>query len=179
MNERKDQENLQDIEDVNFEELTAEQQETETNKGKSELEETKEKLLRLHADFDNFKKRTHKEREEWYQYASIGFMEKLLPVMDNLERAIESIHKENQEVQGVFSGIQMIYNQLKEVLEREGLHEIEAVGKIFDPIFHEAIMQVPVSEGQEENLIVEQMRKGYCFKDKVLRPSLVKVAKDN
>lgn len=142
-----------------------------------ELEEAKDRLVRLHADFDNFRKRVQKEREEWYQYASLGLIEKMLPILDNLERALDSLDGQNKEVQGLFSGIVMIHRQLVETLQKEGLESIQAVGTVFDPRVHEAIMQVPVEEGQEDNLVVEELRKGYRFKERVIRPTMVKVAK--
>jgi len=143
-----------------------------------ELEEAKDKLLRLHADFDNFRKRTQKEKEEWYQYASVGVLEKLLPVVDNFERALSSLDKQSEEVQGLLAGVKMIYRQLVETMQKEGLEPICAVGESFDPNLHEAIMQVPPEEGQKDGQVVEELRKGYRFKDKVLRPTMVKVAKN-
>jgi len=142
-----------------------------------QLQEAKEKMLRLHADFDNFRKRTNKEKEEWFQYASLNILEKILPVIDNLERALSSLNQQSEETQNLFAGILMTYRQLLEVLQKEGLEAITPVGQIFDPTVHEAIMQVPVEDGQEDNQVVEELRRGYRFKDKVIRPSLVKVAK--
>lgn len=143
-----------------------------------EVEELKERILRLHADFDNYRKRTNKEKEEWFQYASQGVVINLLPVLDNLERALGSMEQQVEDKQGLLAGVNMIYRQLMDVLQREGLQPIEALGQQFDPLLHEAIMQVPAQEGQEDNLIVEELRKGYRFKDKVIRPTMVKVAKN-
>jgi len=142
-----------------------------------QLVEMKEKLLRLHADFDNFRKRTSKEKEEWYQYASLNIIEKILPVLDNLERALVTLDQQNEEIRNLFSGVAMTYRQLLEILQKEGLQEIEAVGQSFDPVYHEAMMQAPVQAGQKDNEVVEELRRGYRFKDKVIRASLVKVAK--
>lgn len=143
-----------------------------------ELEEIKSKYLRLHADFDNFRKRTQKEKEEWYQYAAAGIMEKLLPVLDNFERALEAVTSQGEEVQSLLAGLKMIYRQLVGVLEKEGLEPIIALGEIFDPNLHEAMLQVPLEEGQQDNQVVEELRKGYRFKERVIRPTLAKVAKD-
>ena len=143
-----------------------------------ELEEARNRLLRLHADFDNFRKRSQKEKEEWYQYASVGILEKLLPVVDNFERALTSLDTQSEEVQGLLAGINMIYRQLVETLQKEGLEAILSVGEIFDPNLHEAILQVPQEEGQQDSQVVEELRKGYRFKERVLRPTLVKVAKN-
>ncbi len=151
--------------------------EDENGSLQNELEETKDRLLRLHAEFDNYRKRTQREKEEWYQYASMGLIEKLLPVVDNFERALDSLKNQSEEVQGMLAGIEMIYRQLMEILQKEGLEPISAAGEIFDPNLHEAMMQVAATEGQQDGQIVEELRKGYCFKNKVLRPTLAKVAK--
>lgn len=145
---------------------------------KRELEETKDRMLRLHADFDNYRKRMNREKEEWVKYAAQGLIEKLLPVMDNFELALVTI-TQHDETGNLSSGVAMIQRQLKEVLEREGLTPINAVDEIFDPQLHEAIMQVQAEAGQADNQIVEELRKGYRFKEKVIRPSMVKVAKNN
>lgn len=144
-----------------------------------ELKAEKEKVLRLHADFDNYRKRMQKEKEEWLRYASMGLLEKLLPILDNFERAISSLDQENDEIKGVLSGVEMIHRQLMDALKQEGLEPVEAVGKIFDPLLHEAMMQTPAEEGQEDNQVVEDLRRGYKFKDKVIRPTMVRVAKKN
>lgn len=151
---------------------------TEQDKKEQELKDSREKILRLHADFDNYRKRMQKEKEDWFQYASLSVIEKLLPVIDNLERALESVNQQGQDAKNVYAGVEMTYRQLMDVLQREGLKPIEAKGKIFDPMLHEAIMQVPTAEGQEENQVVEELRKGYHYKDKIIRPSMVKVAKN-
>lgn len=143
-----------------------------------ELAEARDRLLRLHADFDNFRKRSQKEKEEWYQYASVGILEKLLPVVDNFERALSSLDTQSEEVQGLLSGVKMIYRQLNETLQKEGLEPILSVGEIFDPNLHEAMLQVPLEEGQQDSQVVEELRKGYRFKERILRPTLVKVAKN-
>ncbi|MCR4441337.1 MAG: nucleotide exchange factor GrpE [Peptococcaceae bacterium] len=142
-----------------------------------ELNEARDRILRLHADFDNYRKRVQREKEEWFQYASLHIIEKLLPVVDNLERALENLNSQTEEVRNLFSGVVMTYRQMMEILEREGLEAIDAAGQPFDPLLHEAIMQVPAEEGQEDNKVTEVLRKGYRFKDKVVRPAMVKVAK--
>lgn len=156
-----------------------ESMETQLAQKNMELEETRERILRLHADFENYRKRMQKEKEEWYQYASAGVIEKLLPVVDNLERALESLKPHSEEVQSLFSGVRMTHAQFLETLGREGLAPIATIGELFDPNLHEAIMQVPKEDGQVENQVVEELRKGYRFKEKILRPALVKVAKSN
>jgi molecular chaperone GrpE len=142
-----------------------------------ELAELQDKLLRIQAEFANYRKRSTKEKEELFHYACCELVEKLLPVLDNLERAMLSLAEQNEETQKTFIGLQMIAKQFKEILRQEGLTPIEAVGADFDPHLHEAVMQVPAEDGVADNQVVEEIRKGYCFKDKVLRVSMVKVAK--
>lgn len=142
-----------------------------------ELKAMKDKLIRLQADFDNHRKRTQKEKEEWIQYASQGLIEKLLPALDNLERPFKGEETQSEEVQKVLEGFKLIYKQIMDILQQEGLEYIETEGQIFDPLWHEAMMQIPATEGQEDNQIVLELRKGYRFKDRLLRASMVQVAK--
>jgi molecular chaperone GrpE len=141
----------------------------------AELAETQDRLLRIHAEFDNYRKRVNKEKEEWIQYSCMGLVEKLLPVLDNFDLAMASLEQQSEETKNTFTGITMIIKQLQEILQKEGLQPIEALGKEFNPVYHEAVMQAPAEEGMVENQIVEEFRKGYLFKDKVLRASMVKV----
>lgn len=177
------QENLKDnsreleTEEVEIAEAEVEEGNELTQKN-LELEETKERILRLHADFDNYRKRMQKEKEDWFLYASQGVLEKLLPVVDNLERALEVVENMTEETKNLFSGFALIKRQLTEVLEKEGVYPVAALGEKFDPNIHEAIMQVPPIDGQDDNQIVEELRKGYRYKERILRPSLVKVAKN-
>ncbi len=169
----------ENIENIN-EEIKTEEVEEETEVAEVEEKETIEKEkydelydkhLRLMAEFDNFKKRTQKEKEELGAFATVNTIEKLLPVIDNLERAISSIEEKN-----TFSdGVEMVYKQLIEILEKIGVEEIESVGKEFDPNIHNAVMHVEDEEAGS-NIIVEEFMKGYKFKDKVIRYSMVKVA---
>ncbi len=173
--ERKEREEMGEREEREFEN-GAETQPLLSQKEK-ELAEATDKLLRLHADFDNFRKRMGKEKEEWYRYASQEIVEKLLPMIDNFDRALAAIEQGNPEVRNVFSGVVMIHRQLVDILQGEGLEALEAVGKEFDPLQQEAMQLVQAEEGQEDNQVVEELRKGYRFKDKIIRPTLVKVAK--
>lgn len=142
-----------------------------------ELEESKDKFLRLHAEFDNYRKRTQREKEDLHKYSVGDVLEKLLPVLDNFERAIDSVKSEGEEVQKQLSGVEMIFRQLTDVLQKEGLEPIEALGQIFDPNLHEAMLQVPLAGGQKDGEVVVQLRRGYSFKGRVIRPTLVQVAK--
>ncbi len=129
------------------------------------------RLQRAHADFDNYRKRIKTERQEWSNQALCDFIKELLPVIDNLERAKQS----EGATDALLAGVDLVYKQFFSVLEKHGLCMIEACGKEFDPNFHHAIMQVECEE--DENTVVEELQKGYRLGDRVLRASMVKVAK--
>ncbi|RAP76739.1 nucleotide exchange factor GrpE [Paenibacillus montanisoli] len=137
-------------------------------------EENQQRYLRAQADFDNFRRRTMKEKEELAQYASMKLIGQLLPVVDNFGRALEAA-KSGGDVESFSKGVDMIFRQLEQVLEAEGLKAMDAVGQPFNPDFHQAIMQVE-SDEHGEGIVVEEVQKGYVLKDKVLRPAMVKVS---
>lgn len=145
----------------------------ETEKLKAEIEEHKQRLLRTQADYDNFRRRTVKEKEELGKYASAKLIAELLPVIDNFERALGSV-PDVPEAASYAKGVEMIFRQLEGVLKAEGLVAMESVGTPFNPEYHQAIMQVE-SDEYEEGDVVEEVQKGYMLKDKVLRPAMVKV----
>ena len=130
-----------------------------------------ERLMRLQADFENYKKRTQKEKLDTYQFALEDIMTKLLPVLDNLDRA-EAAADDNKD--SYREGVQMVFKQLLSILQEEGLAEIKSMGEKFDPNFHHgvAVGEDPDKEDQE---ILEVFQKGYTFKEKVIRPAMVKV----
>ena len=136
-----------------------------------ELEEKDDRLKRLMAEFDNYKKRSQKERENLYSSLLSDIIQKILPVIDNLEKASNVKTQDENYKQGV----EMCLKQFKDVLNSNGVSEIEAVGKIFNPELHEAISSV-VDENLGEKEIKEEYRKGYKIGDKVIRHSLVVVA---
>jgi molecular chaperone GrpE len=140
-------------------------------------DENWERLLRTTADFDNFKKRAAREKQEAIKFANEGLLQKLLPVLENLDMALAATQSARPEDgQSLQSGVNMISQQLKNVLMEAGLEELDALGKPFDPNLHEALMQKEapdVPEGQ----VVQQLRKGYKFRDRLLRPAGVVVAK--
>lgn len=144
-----------------------------------DMEQLRDQFLRLNADFDNYRKRMQRDREDWSRYASQSFMEKLLPVVDNLDAAVSAMANVSQEVKTVAEGFLMIHKQLVEALNQEGLAEIPALGALFDPNIHEAVMTVRPGENEADGQVVMVIRKGYMFKDKVLRPAMVQVAKEN
>jgi len=140
---------------------------------KAKAEENFNRLLRLQADFDNFRKRTAKEKEDYYQYAAASVCEALLPVLDNFQLALAA---KDQDPAKVVEGVAMIFRQLQDVLQKEGLMPVVAVGEQFDPTLHEAIMQ-EITDAYADNTVTAELRQGYYLKDKLLRPALVKVAK--
>ena len=171
--ENNDTKNEEIIEEVVNEEETGEVEEVKEIIEKEKYDELYDKHLRLMAEYDNFKKRTQKEKEELFDYATADTIEKLLPVIDNLERALNSVKGEEK---NTFSeGVEMVYRQILEIFEKLHVSEIEAVGKEFDPNLHNAVMHVE-DENAEANIIVEEFMKGYKHKEKVIRYSMVKVA---
>lgn len=142
---------------------------------RKQADENMERYLRTQADFDNFRRRSRQEKEDFAKYASSKLIEQLLPVLDNFERAIAA-SKDSKDFESLLKGIEMTQRQLGQVLEQEGLAKMDTEGQPFNPDYHQAIMQVE-SEEHEEGVIVEELQKGYVFKDKVLRPAMVKVAK--
>jgi molecular chaperone GrpE len=139
-----------------------------------QVEEHQQRYLRAQADFDNFRRRTAKEREELAQYATMKLITQLLPVVDNFERAITAA-KQNYDFEALSKGVDMVSRQFNQVLEQEGLKPMETVGEPFNPEYHQAVMQEQ-SADHEEGIILEELQKGYMLKDKVLRPAMVKVS---
>jgi molecular chaperone GrpE len=140
----------------------------------ADLKEANDKYLRLYAEFDNYRKRVTKDKEELIKYGNERLLHELLPFIDHLEMALK--HASNESSSGLVEGIEITLKGLKKSLEKFGLAEIEAEGKPFDPSIHHAISQVE-REDVDENTIVEELRKGYMLKDKVLRASLVAVSR--
>jgi molecular chaperone GrpE len=139
-----------------------------------EIGQLKDRMLRLAAEFDNFKKRSRKERSDLVLYANEELVKQLLPVLDNFERALESGRQQNM-AEGFFKGIELIYGQALNILERIGLKHIEVVGQTFDPNLHEAVMRDPNAE-LPDNTIVQEFRRGYSLNEKVIRQAMVSVA---
>ena len=172
----------QNINNEVIEETTDEQTETENSvePEKSELDIAKEqiagltdKLMRTAAEFDNYKKRTIREKDDFYKMAVCDTIAPILPVLDNLERAI-SAAESAEGGETVLDGIVMIKKQFDDVLKDLGVEPIEAVGKEFDPEKHNAVMMADSDE--ESNIVIEEFQKGYSYKDKVIRHSMVKVS---
>lgn len=143
----------------------------EKDKFEQQIEELTDRLKRNMAEFDNFRKRTEKEKASMYVIGAREIVEKILPVVDNFERGLVQA----PEGDAFADGMKMIYKQLMTTLDDLGVKPIEAVGKEFDPNFHNAVMHVD-DESVGENMVVEELQKGYTYKDFVVRHSMVKVA---
>jgi molecular chaperone GrpE len=140
----------------------------------AELREINDKYLRLYAEFENYKKRVNKDKEELVKYSNESLLYELLSVVDNLEMALK--HTSNNVSEGLVQGVEITLKELQKTLEKFGLSVIEANGKPFDPLVHHAMTQVE-RDDVDEKIVVEEFRKGYMFRDKVLRPSFVAVSK--
>ena len=144
------------------------------DKNDEQIEELTDKVKRQMAEFDNFRKRTEKEKSQMYDMGAKTIVEKILPVSDSFERGLAAVPEDNKEDAFVV-GMDKIYRQMLTVLEEAGVKPIEAVGAEFDPNFHNAVMHVE-DETLGENVVAEELQKGYMYRDTVVRHSMVKVA---
>ena len=135
--------------------------------------EIQERLLRKHADVENMRKRMEREKAEFVRFAAVDLVRKLLPVIDNLERALEAPADTGGD--GLREGVRLVHQELQSILEREGLKVVEAKGKPFDPNLHEAVLREESTEIDSEQ-VIEEFQKGFVFRDRLLRPAMVKVA---
>jgi molecular chaperone GrpE len=150
---------------------------TELKERAAKAEENWERLLRTAADFENFRKRAAREKQEAIRYANEGLLQKLVPVLDSLDMALAAAQTAGPKAgESLQAGISMIFQQLKGVLAEAGLEEVDAVGKPFDPNLHEALAQKETPDAPEGQ-VVEQHRKGYKLRERLLRPASVVVAK--
>jgi molecular chaperone GrpE len=132
-------------------------------------------FLRVSAEFDNYKKRTAREMNDFRKFANESLVKDLLPVVDNLERALES-SGDNGKTDGLAVGIQLTLKEILKILDRFNVKAIEALGKSFDPCFHQAVLQEETGE-QAENTVLKEFQKGYMLHDRLIRPSMVVVSK--
>lgn len=144
------------------------------DKKDEKIEELNDRITRQMAEFDNFRKRSEKEKSQMYEIGAKDIIEKILPVVDNFERGLGSVPEEEKNAPFV-EGMEKIYKQLMTTLESVGVKPIEAVGQEFNPDFHNAVMHVE-DEGLGENIIAEEFQKGYMYRESVVRHSMVKVA---
>ncbi|MBD3354387.1 nucleotide exchange factor GrpE [Candidatus Woesearchaeota archaeon] len=137
-------------------------------KKQQELEETTDLLKRVQADFENYQKRVEKEKEQFTQYASLGLVKELLPILDSFDLALKNSDNED---------INALYDQIFQILSSKGLKKIDSLNEKFDPYLHEAVMQE--RSEKPNNTIIEEMQAGYKFKDRIIRPSKVKISKND
>jgi molecular chaperone GrpE len=147
--------------------------ESEIQKLQAEVEEKENKYLRLHADFENYKRRALLDQQSMMMYRAQSIVTDILPVLDNFERALQ-VESTDEQTKSVLQGLEMVYRQLVEAVKKEGVEEIPALGQQFDPNVHQAVMQESDSS-KESNEILQEFQKGYKLKDRVIRPSMVKV----
>jgi molecular chaperone GrpE len=137
--------------------------------------EYRDKMLRTLAEMDNLRKRLDRERKEYINYANQELMGEFIPVLDNFHRALQSIPG-TEETAALLDGVKMIFRQLEDVFRKQGLEEVEAEGRPFDPHLHEAV-QVELTDSVPEDTVLEVIRKGYLFRGRLLRPAEVKVSR--
>lgn len=141
----------------------------------AETESLNDRLLRLHAEFENYKKRAARERSEFVRFANEGLLLELLPVVDSLEHAAVTT-RSGIDAQGLAEGLNVIRRLFQATLEKAAVKSIEVLGYEFDPNFHQAVAQVESTDGRD-NIVVEEIRKGYLLEGRLLRPAMVKVSK--
>ena len=155
-------------------EVPAEEEVKSSESEEQEASDGQEQLTRQMAEFDNYRKRTEKEKSAMYEIGAKDIIEKILPVIDNFERGFQSV-EDGKKDDPFVDGMDKVYRQLMKTLEDAGVKQIEALGQEFNPDFHNAVMHVEDEEAGE-NIIVEEFQKGYMYRDSVVRHSMVKVA---
>ena len=148
----------------------------ELEAARKEAGENYDRFLRVSAEFENYKKRKEREASDFRKYANEAFVKELLPVVDNLERALETSADHEDAVSCILEGVDMTLKEILKVLEKFAVKAVDAVGNPFDPTYHQAVMQEE-SEGHSENTVIKELQKGYTIHDRLLRPAMVVVAK--
>jgi molecular chaperone GrpE len=177
---------MEEKEMMNNEEMSAEHPVQAENAGSNEpaalealqqeLQEQKEKYIRLYADFDNFKRRSARERIELIQTAGREVIQAMLEVVDDCDRAEKQLQK-SDDLQQIREGIQLVFTKLRNTLQAKGLKEMKSIGADFDPDVHEAITEIPVQDENMKGKVVDEVEKGYLLNDKIIRFSKVVVGK--
>ncbi len=147
----------------------------ELEKARQEAKEEHERFLRLYAEFENYKKRSAREVSDFKKFANENLIKELLPVLDNMERALESSEEGDDAKESIIKGVKMTYEGILKILEKANVKPVESMGKPFDPAFHEAIGQEE-TDG-DENMVVREFQKGYMLHDRLIRPAMVIVSK--
>ena len=145
------------------------------DKKDEKIEELNDRLIRQMAEFDNFRKRSEREKSQMFEIGAKDIVEKILPVVDNMERGLATVSEEEMANNAFAQGMEKVYKHFMTVLEQAGVKPIEAVGTEFNPDFHNAVMHVE-DENVGENIVVEEFQKGYMYRESVVRNSMVKVA---
>ena len=141
-----------------------------------EAKETHDRLLRVSAEFENYKKRAAREMNDFRKFANESFVKAMLPVIDNLDRAIESSNNEKHTDSSMIEGVNMTLKEILKVLEQFGVKRFDSLGDTFDPVLHQAVMQEE-TDRHAENSVVKELQKGYMIHDRLLRPAMVVVSK--
>jgi molecular chaperone GrpE len=152
---------------------SAPDQETEVAKLRAERDSLLDRLARAQADFENARKRASREQQEFRDYALADAIKVLLPVLDSFERALQTSTEKSE----FRNGVELIYKQLQDGLQKLGLRPIPALGELFDPRFHEAVEMVDTREA-EDHQVIDELQRGYKLKDRLLRPAMVRVARN-
>jgi molecular chaperone GrpE len=139
-----------------------------------ELETTRDRLLRTAADFDNYRKRMDRERREQAEYVASDVLGEFLPIIDNLERALQAAATDDP----LRKGVELIHKQMLDLLRKRGVRPIDATGQMFDPNFHNAVIH-EASSAHREGEVIQELQRGYLIGDRLLRPAMVKVAKSS
>jgi molecular chaperone GrpE len=178
MNQEKEPQEIKDEKDELSNEspqevqVNVEEELSETDKLKIELAETRDKFLRTYSEFENYKKRTQRERIELFKTANSEVILAVLPILDDFERALKSIETAGS-MNSVKEGIELIYNKLKSVLENKGLKKMNSIGEEFNVDHHEAITNVPAAEESQKGKVIDEAESGYFLNDKVIRHAKV------
>ena len=174
----------ENLEETVSEEISGESEEPEEiekdiiEKERSHASNMEERFLRVNAEFENYKKRIHRENSERFKYFNLDLIKELLPSLDNLERAIAHAKSENKDFDSMIEGLEMVNKMTHEVFEKFGVSRIDTVGEIFDPNIHQAVGVVQ-SDSVPENHIVEECLGGYLLHDRIIRPAMVRVSGKN
>lgn len=166
----------EEITDQMSNEETSTHEEEEANGQKDELAEIKDKYVRLVAEFDNYRKRTNKEKVDIIARASEKVMLSILEVIDDTDRAADQINN-SDDIESLRTGVQLIFNKLRNVLQTNGLKEMESTGQVFDPELHDAVTEIPAPNKKERGKVVDTVQKGYYLNDKIIRHAKVVVGK--
>lgn len=174
LHNEEENEKVEETAEPNIEKSLEESLQEELEKQQAEAKKFQDQYLRALAEVENIKKRTQRDREEYIKYGNVSLIKKILPILDDLERAVD-IAQRASDTDGLRKGIEMTAKSLLEMLKNEGLEVIESQGKPFDPQYHQPLTIEP-SDQFPENTVIEELQRGYILHDRVIRPALVKVS---